>query len=445
MVKHKNRSLSEKMGFLVPVYIENLAFFSMPFLDFAFLDIHSIEMILIYGMMLPWFYVMEISINSIVILVSGEEISRRAESGQFFKKRIQLATFIVIFVTGPITIIAAAVTTHVIAPMQFWTIFPYFVVFTIGFAVYALRKMAAIEVTSLGNPRAALKGAVLAVGVNLLLNVLAQQTLDTTSLLYVLAIALSTITAYMISWIYIRSTVVTGEYSEIDQGDDLYGTLESLIPPMKTQLTSTLELISSQSYSLIVIMLLFSVNSEFVYVRSFLVQFFLVVTATGIAMSIYCNNTISERMAEGAIAVQTEINQDIDDILKASFVQSLVVVCAVYALFRFGVFGRELSEVGLQSLVIGALIYMIYEPVKATNIMLLTVIRRLHIAALPTTISIASNFVAVCCAIFATWIIDAKILTFAMLISIVLVDEVFRYSFYNWYVKTTLNRGLAHD
>jgi hypothetical protein len=216
----KDQSLKEKVKFLTPIYIENLAFFCMPFLDLAFLDVYSVEIVIVYGMMLPWFYITEISINSIVILLSGEEISRRVEKKQFFKRRIQLAVLIVISITVTATIIAAAITTHVIAPGQFWPIFLYFVIFTFGFPIYAQRKMAAIEVTSLGNPRVALTGAVLGVGINLGLNVLARQVMDTTSLSYVLAIAFSTVFAYLISWVYIRSKIANDESSYIAPDKD---------------------------------------------------------------------------------------------------------------------------------------------------------------------------------------------------------------------------------
>lgn len=444
MATRKSQFFPDKARRVAPIYIENLAFLCMPFLDLAFLDSHGVEIILVYGMMLPWFYITEISINSIVILVSGEEISRRVQTGQFLRRRIHSAALIVIAITGTMTIVAAAVTTHVIAPRQFWSIFPYFVVFTLGFAIYAPRKMAAIEAISLGNPGAALTGSILAVGINLALNMLAQQAFDTASLTYVLAIASSTCVAYLISWVYIRSKIADAGAAPAVGAAAPADAAASIMRPLKTQFASSLELVSSQSYALVIISLLISANPDFVYVRAFLVQFFLVVTATGIAVSIYSNNVISERLAEGSLAVHGEVRQNIADILKVSLVQSLFVVAGVYVLFRLGVFGRELSDAGIQSLVIGAAIYVIYEPVKAMNIMLLTVIRRLHIAAVPTAISVASNIVAVGFAVVATWIIMEPILVFTTLIAIVFAEELFRCLSYYWFIQSRLRRDVAY-
>lgn len=444
MATRKSQFFPDKARRVAPIYIENLAFLCMPFLDLAFLDSHGVEIILVYGMMLPWFYITEISINSIVILVSGEEISRRVQTGQFLRRRIHSAALIVIAITGTMTIVAAAVTTHVIAPRQFWSIFPYFVVFTLGFAIYAPRKMAAIEAISLGKPGAALTGSILAVGINLALNMLAQQAFDTASLTYVLAIASSTCVAYLISWVYIRSKIADAGAAPAVGAAAPADAAASIMRPLKTQFASSLELVSSQSYALVIISLLISANPDFVYVRAFLVQFFLVVTATGIAVSIYSNNVISERLAEGSFAVHGEVRQNIADILKVSLVQSLFVVAGVYVLFRLGVFGRELSDAGIQSLVIGAAIYVIYEPVKAMNIMLLTVIRRLHIAAVPTAISVASNIVAVGCAVVATWIIMEPILVFTTLIAIVFAEELFRCLSYYWFIQSRLRRDVAY-
>jgi hypothetical protein len=194
----------------------------------------------------------------------------------------------------------------------------------------------------------------------------------------------------------------------------------------------------------VIIALLLKENPDFVYVRSFLVQLFLIVTATGIAVSIYFNNYVSERLAKGQLLAHWEVQQNTADILKVSFVQSLVVIVGLYALFQLGAFGRNLGIVGIQSLVIGALIYMLYEPVKAINIMLLTVIRRLHIAAFPTMISVASNIVAMACAFLATWFFEHGIQIFIVLIAIVFTDELFRCLIYNWCLKSKLNRGLFH-
>lgn len=440
----KNPSFVERLKFVTPIYIENLAFFCMPFLDLAFLDIHSREIILIYGMMLPWFFITEISINSIIILVSGEEISRRVESGEFFKRRIRLATMIVILITGIMTIVAAAVTTNIIAASQFWSIFPYFAVFAIGLMVYAQRKMVAIELTSLGNPRVALTGSILGVAVNLGLNYLALQVFDPASTSYLLAIASSTVIAYLFSGIYVRYRISNYDISYADNLGKPFNVLLTILRPLRTLFISSLELISSQLYTLLIIALLITVNADFLYVRSFLVQFFLIVTATGIAVSIYCNNIISERIAEGEMAVYDEVQKNIKDILRVSFAQSLFVIAVIYTFFQLGIFGSELSDAGTKSLVIGTVIYMMYEPVKATNIMLLTVIRRLNVAPLPSVISVASNFVALCFSFLVTRMLNSEILIFTLLITIVFTEELFRCKIYYWFLKSRLNKGLVY-
>ncbi|WP_137137006.1 hypothetical protein [Rhizobium sp. FKY42] len=435
---NKYKFLSGKFKSISTIYIENLAFLFMPFLDLAFLSLSHNELIITYGMMLPWFFITEISINSIVILVSGEEITHKRENGRFFKRRIKLAVMIVTLINITITIIAAAITAYIIAPIKFWFIFLYFVVFTIGFAVYAQRKMAAIEVTSLGNPSVALTGSILGVCSNLGFNILALQVFETKSLYYVLAIASSTIIAYFISWFYIRLKITDVGYYYPDEPSKLSSVFSSILRPLTTQFACSLELISSQAYTLVIITLLFAVSSEFVYVRSFLAQFFLFVTATGIAVSIYCNNIISEIFSGGKLAVRKEIQQNIAYILIISFLQAIFVVAGIYALFQLGFFGTELSYIGIQSLIVGVFIYAIYEPLKATNIMLLTAIRRLHMAAVPTAISVTSNAVAVCCAILVTLNFESEILIFTTIFATVFAEELFRCSVYNWYLKSKL-------